>query len=72
VNVSTTKNRVALHQAERRTIDRAHALTAQLAKAYEMTGQQSAVAKTASNALGDLCKQLDGNEVDERQLAESK
>ena len=74
MNVSTTKNRVALHQAERRAIDKARQISKQLWKAYEMVGQQSAVAKTAAHALDDLVKQLDQgefNELDERQLQEA-
>lgn len=72
MNVSTTKNRVTLHQSERRVIDKARKISQQLWKAYEMTGQQSVIAKTAFNGLSDLCQQLDEKPVDERQLAEVK
>jgi hypothetical protein len=71
MNISTTKNRVTVHEKERRTIDKARVLTRQLSKAYEITGQQSAIAKAAANSLDDLVKQLDQqtfNELDEKTM----
>lgn len=72
MNVNSKTGRIKLDKTERRQLDHATRIATQLAHFMAGAGQQSAIAKTAATALSELCQQLDGNEVDERQLAEVK
>lgn len=72
MNVNSKTGRIKLDKFERRQLDNARTIAEQLWHFLEATGGKWGYAKAAATELGDLCLQLDGNEVDERQLAETK
>lgn len=72
MNVNSKTGRIKLDKTELRRLHDAKTISEQLWHFLEATGGRWGNAKSAATELGDLLLQLEGNGVDERQLAEVK